>query len=331
MVHTNIVTSKPASPVTGATASRSSKLADRLFLENTLLRISGAMFSHDNKRRMSGGDIIIASTEPEKAITVRPDPQIGQPGPLAYKLFFALINKHSDMGPGAPARVAFSKREIMQAIGRRTWGGRDSEQLSRALHEIHHTFVEASFKDGAGKWVEHSFNIFPEILIERREVASDPIEACVVTLAEPIIASLANDHFTCLNHELMQKLGTIGQALYLRLFFSLTYLYDGRNRERLRFSKRYDAICSEWLGGLTPRAYRSHILKVQLGPHLDQLVSEGFLSGYGLDKAKAGKGFVLAFHPGPTFSPTTSASIAGSTPGASRLRTRLISRTIVTP
>ncbi|MGH7785205.1 MAG: hypothetical protein ACREO5_15375, partial [Candidatus Binatia bacterium] len=75
--------------------------------------------------------------------------------------------------------------------------------------------------------IEHSFNIFPEIFLERREFASDPIEACTIT-AEPIFASLQDEHITCLNHALMMQLGTIGQTLYMRLFFHFANLYDGR-------------------------------------------------------------------------------------------------------
>ena len=136
-------------------------------------------------------------------------------------------------------------------VGRKTWGGSDSEELSRALHEIHYAFVKTHFKDTQAQLIEHSFNVFPQIWIERRELASDPIEACTITLADPIVASLQDEHFTCLNHALMMSLGTIGQALYMRLFFHLANLYDGANSQRLIFQKRYDDICTEWLGGLT--------------------------------------------------------------------------------
>jgi hypothetical protein len=100
--------------------------------------------------------------------------------------------------------ISFTRREIGRLIGRKEWGGRDREQLARALHEIHLTFIRTHFKRPDGWHQEHSFNIFPEILIERREFASDPIEACTITLAEPIVANL----------------------------------YDGRSRSRLSFQKR---------------------------------------------------------------------------------------------
>src|ERR1019366_3438030 len=138
----------------------------------------------------------------EKNIVIRPDPKLGQPGQLAHKIFVALIKKHSDYGRPIQKEISFTRREIGRLIGRKTWGGRDSEQLSRALHEIHYTFIKTQFKQ-SGRFIEHSFAIFPEILIERREFPSDPIEACTVTLAAPILTSLQDKHFTCLNHSLM--------------------------------------------------------------------------------------------------------------------------------
>ena len=209
-------------------------VTDKLYMENTLLRVSGALFCHDAKRAPTRtNEIELNRGVADKHITIRPDPRLGQPGPLAHKVFVALIKKHSGYGRPIPREISFTKREIMRMIGRREWGGRDSEQLSRALHEIHYTFIKAQFKGDGGKLIEHSFNIFPEIWIERREFASDPIEACTITLAEPILASLREDHFTCLNHALMAQLGTIGQALYMRLFFHFANLYTGRNAKGL--------------------------------------------------------------------------------------------------
>jgi hypothetical protein len=138
-------------------------------------------------------------------------------------------------------------------------------------------------------------------LIERREFPSDPIEACTITIAEPIVRSLQDEHFTCLNHTLMQQLGTIGQALYMRCFFHFANLYTGVNRTRLVFQKRYDDVCIEWLGGLTIYNHRSLIERDQLGSHLTQLVTAGFLSSYEIVKAKGQDGFVLTFKPGQKF------------------------------
>ncbi len=280
------------------------KSHDKLFMENTLLRIAGALFCHDAKRAPTRiQEIELNKGVKEKNIVIRPDPRLGQPGPLAHKVFVALLKKHSDYGRPIQKEISFTKREIMRMVGRKTWGGSDSEELSRALHEIHYAFVKTQFKAGDASLIEHSFNVFPQIWIERREFASDPIEACTITLADPIISSLEDEHFTCLNHALMMSLGTIGQALYMRLFFHLANLYDGANRQRLVFQKRYDDICIEWLGGLTILPHKSKIVGEQLGRHLDQLVQAGFLSSYLIDSAKTqGRGgFTITFVPGAMF------------------------------
>ncbi len=274
---------------------------DKLYMENTLLRVAGALFCHDRKRApIRTEQIELNRGVAEKNIVIRPDPKLGQPGPLAHKIFVALIKKHSGYGRPTQADVSFTKRELMRLIGRAEWGGSASEQLARALDEIHYTFVRTRFKSG-DKFVEHSFNIFPEIYVERRECATDPIEACTVTLARPIMTSLQDGHFTCLNHGLMQQLGTIGQAFYMRLFFHFANLYDGHHQKRLAFVKRYDDICAEWLGGLEVRPYQSLIERDQLGPHLRQLVKAEFLASYTITDAKGRNGFVITFRPGSAF------------------------------
>jgi len=276
--------------------------ADKLYMESNLLRIAGALFCHD--QRAAGkrtAEIELNPGVKEKHITIRPDPKLGQPGPLAHKIFVALVKKHSDYGKPIRNEIHFTRREIGRLIGRKEWGGRDSEQLSRALREIQYTFVKTHFKQPAGKFLEHSFTIFPEILIERREFASDPIEACTITLAEPIVRSLQDEHFTCLNHALMQQLGTIGQAVYMRCFFHFANLYTGINGTRLAFPKRYDGVCAEWLGGLTVLRYKADIIRDQLGPHLHQLIAAGFLSSYDITKAKGQEGLVITFKPGKSF------------------------------
>ena len=273
-----------------AESEQSVQQTEKLYMENTLLRVAGALFCHDAKRAPTHtASIELNRGVPEKNIVIRPDPKLGQPGPLAHKIFVALIKKHSGYGRPTQADVSFTKRELMRLIGRAEWGGSASEQLERALEEIHHTFVRTRFKS-ADKFVEHSFNIFPEIYLERRERATDPIEACTVTLARPIMASLQDGHFTCLNHSLMQQLGTIGQALFMRLFFHFANLYDGHHRGRLTFSKRYDDICAEWLGGLAVRPYRSLIERDQLGPHLRKLESAGFLASYTISRSQRSGG-----------------------------------------
>jgi hypothetical protein len=280
-----------------------SAIVEKLYMENTLLRVSGALFCHDAKRAALRTEAINLSRGlNEKAVVIEPHPKLGQPGPLAHKIFIAILKKHSDYGRPHPHDVSFTKREIMRLVGRKEWGGRDSKQLAGALDEIHRAFISASFKRGAS-FFEEKFHVFSRVLLERAAEATDaPIERCTVTLATPIIDSLRADHFSCYNYLFLQGLGTIGQALYMRLFFHFANLYEEqKGKIGLIFQKRYDDICLEWLGGLTAHDRISHVKRDQLGPHLDQLVSAKFLSSYSIDKAKTRAGFVITFRPGPAF------------------------------
>jgi hypothetical protein len=72
---------------------------EKLYMENTLLRVAGALFCHDPKSAaMRTKEIELRSTASEKTLVIRPDPKLGQPGQLAHKIFIALLKKHSDYG-----------------------------------------------------------------------------------------------------------------------------------------------------------------------------------------------------------------------------------------
>lgn len=236
----------------------------------------------------------------EKGITIRFDSEYAQPGPFAHKVAMAVIRKQSGFGRPAQNAISFSQRELIRMTGRKSMGGRQSEQLLLALKQIRYSHVLAHFKQG-DRFIEHDFSIFNEVVIERRASPTDPIVACTIVIADPIVRSLNDRHFTCLNHALMQQLSTIGGAIYMRLFYHFSTSYDGHHLERIVFKKRYDDICSEWLGGLTVLKHRSKILGEQLGTHLEQLVSLGFLRSYTLTPAESRGGFVLTFRPGDQF------------------------------
>ena len=279
-----------------------SQKSDKLFMENTLLRISGVLFCHDAKRAPTRTEeITLNKGIVEKHVVIRPDPKLGQPGPLAHKLLMAIIKKQSDYGKPIQNEVSFSQRELMRLIGR-VESGNAQQQILRALREITYTRVKAFFKDEKGRYFEHDIAIFTSLLIERRESFSGTLQACSVTIADQIVKSLKEDHFTCLNHFLMLRLGTIGQALYMRLFFHFANLFEEkRQKQGLQFHKHYGDICVEWLGGLTVQKKKSLIIRDQLGTHLHQLVNVGVLSSFSIEKAKSREGFVLAFRPGKTF------------------------------
>jgi hypothetical protein len=100
-----------------AERAQSVQQTDKLYMENTLLRVAGALFCHDAKRAPTHKkQIELNSGVTEKRVVIRPDPELGQPGPLAHKRFVALIKKHSGYGRPIQNEVSFTKRELMRLI-----------------------------------------------------------------------------------------------------------------------------------------------------------------------------------------------------------------------
>src|SRR5580700_10471526 len=90
-------------------------VSDKLYMENTLLRIAGALFCHDAKRAPTRTqEIQLNGGVKEKNIVVRPDPRLGQPGPLAHKILVAILKKHSNYGRPIRSEVSFTRRELMR-------------------------------------------------------------------------------------------------------------------------------------------------------------------------------------------------------------------------
>jgi Replication initiator protein A len=172
---------------------------DKLYMENTLLRVFGVLFCHDPKRaRTRTGVLGVERGLEDKRITIRLDSEYHQPGPFAHKIALAIVKKQSAYGRPIQRDISFSQRELLHLSGRKVLGGRDSDELVHALKQIRYTQIIAHFRQ-ADRFVEHDFSIFNEVLIERRESPSDPIVACSVSLADAIVNSLQDDHFTCLN------------------------------------------------------------------------------------------------------------------------------------
>src|ERR1700686_4384937 len=148
--------------------------AEPVYLENTLLRVFGVLFCHDAKRaRQRTGTIAINRGVKEKSISVRIEPEYAQPGPFAHKVAMAVIRKQSSYGRPAQKQISFSQRELVRMSGRRSWGGRDSDELVLALKQIRYAHVLAHFRV-ADRYVEHDFSIFNEIMLERHSSPTDP-------------------------------------------------------------------------------------------------------------------------------------------------------------
>jgi hypothetical protein len=284
------------------------ELDRRLVEEINILKLEGSLFCFDPKEaKRRRGKLTLADVRKEP-VTVQIHPDFGQPSVLAYKVLQAIFLKVAETGCSLTedgrclydGTVSFSARELAALTGR-AWAGKTSEELHQAMMQLRRTAITASLYDKeTDEWATADFEVLITAYFAGR---GQTITRCSVRLHPQIVASLNRRHVATFNLARLRTLDTIRLVLYKRIFFHFSNLmHEKKGRGSLRFTKDYEAICREWLGGLKPERYKSKIIDNQLGRHFDALKATGLIGrAPSLEKNKAGIGFNLTFHPGPGF------------------------------
>ena len=281
---------------------------EKLMQELNLLRIEGRYFCFDpqeaarrTEQREFTEEIKTVEDIVEKPIRINPHPDFGWPGVLAYKVMHALLKKVSDQGYPFPESVTVSNQEIARMIGRESFDGKASSEFFRAIMQLQSTRVWCSMYDKErSKWRTIAFSVIHTLRADIEETKTGKrLKNATFHLAPDIVQSLNRRYISILNYAKLTDLAPIGVALYKRLFFHFSNLYQ--NTKDISFRKDYETICNEWLGGLKKWKYKSQIISNQLGRHLDDLKDTGLIQAYEVEKNAAGDGHNLTFYPGRGF------------------------------
>jgi hypothetical protein len=231
----------------------------------------------------------------------------GQPSILAYRLLQAIFRQITLCGRPYPSTVAFTRRELGRLIGRNSFGGRDAQDILRALYQLQDTHITLVGNNGKTQAFENRFNILVQVcsIWEKDEHAlrrQGLLDAIAIELHPAVMRNIAKGQIAIFNWPLLEQLEPLQAALYKRLYLHFSNLYEmnGSRAQGLVFEKAYAAICEEWLGGLHRCNYKSHI-ENQLLPHLTPLITNGFLAQVTIEPMTKGDGFKLQFKPGPSF------------------------------
>jgi len=281
---------------------------ERLFHEINLLHLEGHYFTFDPKAtralRDPLKDIDGRWRDPERntvePVSITPNLSFGTPSVFAYKVFQAIIKKLSDYGYPAPENVSFGHREIMRLIGRDAYGGKDSKELVKVLHQFRHTGIDCwLYNKSTEEAASLSFSLATTFLYTYKKRGQ--ISLFTIYL-HPFIIKSINDQYTfCLNFGRMEKLEAISMALYKHLYFHFSNIYSQKKSKDFVFRKNYAEICRMWLGGLKVGKYKAVIVRDQLGKHLEALEKTGLIKSYSIEKNAAKDGCNLVFHPGTGF------------------------------
>lgn len=279
---------------------------ERLFHEINLLYLEGHYFTFDKASKPLTNaleDLNRRWQHPEintvEPISVSPHPDYGTPSFFAYKVFQAVLKKLSDYGHPAPESVSFGHREIMRLIGRASYGGKDSKELMRVLHQLRNTEINCWMYDRATEEASNlSFSLATTFLYTFKKRGQ--VSHFSIYLHPFIIKSINNLYTFCLNFGRMEALEPISMALFKHIYFHFSNIYSSKPSKDFSFRKDYADICRTWLGGLKPVRYKAKV-KERLGKYCDALKETGLIKSYAIEKNADGDGFNLIFRPGPGF------------------------------
>ncbi|MGI8426190.1 MAG: hypothetical protein ACR2M4_06260 [Actinomycetota bacterium] len=236
----------------------------------------------------------------EKPIEIVPHPGYGRPSVFAYKVYQAILKKLSDYGYPVPESVSFGHREIMRLIGRSSTGGKTSKELVRALNQFKNTSINCWFYDKGTKTGGNlSLSLVNKFLYTYKGRGN--VSFFTLWLDPWLVKSINNYYTFCLTFARMESLEPVTIALYKHLYFHFSNLYSKNHVKTIGFRKDYGEICRTWLGGLKVLRYKAHILKDQLGKHLEELKKTRLIKSYEIEKNAGGDGFNIVFRPGAGF------------------------------
>jgi len=274
---------------------------DKLMEEINFLRLEGVLFCLDKKQAKKRTEPITIPQKDTPPIIIEPHPSYGQPSVLAYKVMQAIFIKMTMEGYPYPDRVSFTKRELARLVDRKWSGGEVSKQLHTAIMQLNKTFVNCTLHNkDTGEWEAGNFQILWRPWFAGR---GKQLTMCSVGIDPAIVASINRRHVAYFNLHRLNTLDVIGMITYKRLFFHFSNIYrPGKTKkDSLTFCKDYEAICREWLGGLKPERYISHIKRKHLGARLDALKRTGIIRRCDIERKADGTGFKLTFTPGRAF------------------------------
>ena len=277
--------------------------SDPLLEELNVVKLEGRYFCFD-LREVPKRKGVLEYRDGNRGLKIELHPDAGQPSILAYRILQSIFRKVTLEGRPFPDTVAFTYRELGRLVGRDIFGGKDTQELLKAIRQLEDTKVTLFLYNGEKrehKWVRFSIIVTSGFIAEGTQDSPGRLKSAVLTLHPAIIDSMRRGHFVIFNWDRLLSLTPLSSALYKRLYLHFSNLFETQHtKATLRFEKDYEDVCAEWLGGLQPFPYKSRI-EQQLKPHLDALKTSGLIRSWTVEKKADGKSYKLVFTPASGF------------------------------
>ena len=244
----------------------------------------------------------------EARATIFPSAEFGLPTTADQDKYFAfqkLIERYRGADGVISNPVRFTSASMLEILGM-TQGGKNYQEISVWLRRMTFTGIESEgvvFLAGKKKYARDMFHVFQRA-VAVGEVFEDGTVAQenYVWLSEWQLDNLNNRHTLPVNYDVYKTLQLhIGKAL-----LPLLQLWFYASREQYT-EKRYTQLCS--LLGIQHYSAVSRI-RQQIGPSLDELSRQKFLSNWEISVTADGTDYKLRLWAGSTFVSSTDLRVA---------------------
>lgn len=247
-------------------------------------------------KRTIGGEMIDVSA------TIIASKKFGFPRTSDQDCYFAILSYVSEAvtrGARIPARLELSPAELLRRQGK-TLSGDNYEDLENQLLRLATTTIvseSAIWNAGKKQWSKDVFRVFDRVLLKGEELEDGTTaRRHCIWLSSWQIENLKNGYLLLIDYEKYSRLrNEISRALV-----PLLQVWLFASRRTGKFEKLYEDMAK--ILDIKVEQFPADIKK-QLGPSLDELVREGYIREWSIERAASlgAKRYKIVFHHSKAF------------------------------
>lgn len=257
----------------------------------------------------------------EAKATILPSAQYGLPTTADQDTYLAILKLATDIHrrEGRISNpVGFTSAEILRIQGKSCVSGYHYKELHEQLMRIKTATIlseGAVYFAGRKVWAKDAFNVINRLVLFGTQMEDGTVaEKHFVWFSDWQLENINNNYLLPIDYDSYKRL----KNHIAKILVPLLQIWLYASRENGYFEKRYQEICQF----LNIREYQHPSkIKEKLGPSLNELTVNGYLSGWAIDKTADGCGYKIILRHGEKFRKELTRRITGRGDAASRAKT----------
>ena len=262
----------------------------------------------------------------EARATILPSAQYGLPTTADQDTYLAILKLATDIHrrQGRISNpVGFTSAEILRIQGKSCVSGYHYKELHEQLMRIKTATIlseGAVYFAGRKVWAKDAFNVINRLVLFGTQMDDGSVaEKHFVWFSDWQLENINNNYLLPIDYDSYKRL----KNHIAKILVPLLQIWLYASRENGYFEKRYQEICQF----LNIREYQ-HLSKIKekLGPSLNELTANGYLSGWAVDKTVDGCGYKVILRHGEKFRKELTRRITARSDVAPRARASVIEK-----